>query len=121
MHIESKIDVVKFIDKIKPRKWEYRAETTGLVLKSISEYQKWRSIKKELSQIYPDRRVHYNQEYKEHLKELCEKYGYDVSKPSIINEIVKALTYSEDYTRLSKEILMRYNEQARKIIDKLKF
>ena len=121
LHIESKNNVVKFIDRIKPKKWEARAETLGLVLKSMSNKNKWRSIKKELSGIYPDKRVHYNQEYKEKLKQLCEKYGYDMSRQSIINEITKALTYNENWTRLSKEKIIELNEEAKRVIELLRF
>jgi len=121
LHIESKKNVVKFINKIEPKKWGFRAETFGLVLKSISNKNKGRSIKKELSGIYSDKRVHYNQEYKEHLKQLCEKHGYDVSRESIIKEITKALTYNENWTNLSKEKIIKLNEKAKRVIEKLEF
>jgi len=45
---EAKKDVSKFIAKVEPKKWEYRAKTFGLVLKSISDPKKRVKIEKKL-------------------------------------------------------------------------
>jgi hypothetical protein len=86
VQIEAKKDIVNFIETVKPRKWEYRAKTLGLVLKSISDPKKRKLIEKELIKPYPDKKVHYSKKYYALLKRLCEKYEYDVSDESIFNE-----------------------------------
>lgn len=106
--------------KVKPKKWEYRAKTFGLVLKSISDPEKRVKIEKKLHELYPDKRVNYSYEYRDLLKNLCIKHGYDVSNESLIKEIEKMLTYSDDYTGLTKERKKQLNFYGRKIIEDLK-
>jgi len=118
--IEAKKDVVNFIETIKPRKWEYRAKTFGLVLKSISDPKKRKLIENELIKSYPDKKVHYSNQYYTHLKGLCEKYGYNVSDESIFNELENALTYNDNWTGLKKEQRDFLNEKAKNVIKDLK-
>ena len=118
--IESKKDVVNFIETVKPRKWEYRAKTLGLVLKSISDPKRRKLIENELIKSYPDKKVHYSNQYYTHLKGLCEKYGYNVSDESIFNELEDALTYSDNWTGLKKEQRDFLNEKAKNVIKDLK-
>ena len=118
--IEAKKDIVNFIETVKPRKWEYRAKTLGLVLKSISNPEKREMIEKELIKSYPDKKVHYSNVYYDLLKQLCEKYRYDVSDEVIFNELEKALTYDENWTRLKKEQREMLNEKAKNLISDLK-
>ncbi len=121
LHIESKKDVVKFINEIKPRKWDYRAKTLGLVLKSRGDPEKRIKIESELSKTYPNRRTYYSKEYRDDLRRLCKKHGYDVSKESIINEIEEILMYKVNAKGYpSKDEKINYNIQAKKIIDDLK-
>jgi len=120
VQIETKKDVVNFIKTIKPRKWEYRAKTLGLVLKSISNPEKREKIEKELNKSYPDKKVHYSDEYHILLKQLCTKYGYNVSEESIFNELEEVLTYSENWTRLKKEQREMLNEKAKNLVSDLK-
>ena len=118
--MESKGEVSKFIDKVKPKKWEHRAKTFGLVLKSISDPKKRVKIEKELHETYTDKRVNYSFEYRDLLKKLCIKHGYDVSNESLIKEIEKMLTYSDNYTGITKEKKKKLNFYAKNIIDDLK-
>jgi hypothetical protein len=118
--IETKYNVGKFIDNIQPRKWLNKAETLGLVLKSISDPNRRVKIEEELIKIYPDKKVHYSIEYKQKLKNLCRKYGYDVSKESLIKEIESALTYKDTYRGLTQERENQLNIYAKKVIDDLK-
>ena len=118
--IETKHNVGKFIDNIQPRKWENKAETLGLVLKSISDPERRVKIEEELIKKYPDKKVHYSYEYKQDLKYLCKKYGYDVSNEPLIKEIEIALTYKDSYTGLTQERKNQLNIYAKKIIDDLK-
>ena len=90
--IAGKFEVSKFLDAIKPKKWEYRAKILGLTLISLKDHQKRIAIEREKYKIYPDKRIHYTHEYKDLLKHLCEKQGYEVNKESIIKEIENALT-----------------------------
>ena len=64
--------------------------------------------------------MHYSNEYKQDLKYLCIKYGYNVSNESLIKEIEKALTYKDSYTGLTQERKNQLNVYAKKIIDDLK-
>ncbi|MGB5910875.1 MAG: hypothetical protein WBH31_06755 [Promethearchaeia archaeon] len=105
---------------MKPKKWEYRAKTFGLVLKSISDPEKRVKIEKELHKFYPDKRVNYSFDYRDLLKKLCIKHGYDVSNESLIKEIEKMLTYSDDYTGLTQERKKELNFYAKNIIEDLK-
>ena len=118
--IEGKKDVVNFIENIKPRKWEYRAKTLGLVLKSISDPKRRKLIENELIKSYPDKKVHYSNQYYTHLKGLCEKNGYNVSDESIFNELENALTYSDNWTGLKKAQREFLNEKAKNVIKDLK-
>lgn len=118
--IEVKKDVVNFIEKIKPRKWEYRAKTLGLVLKSISDPKKRKLTENELIKSFPDKKVHYSNRYYAHLKKLCEKYGYNVSDESIFNELENALIYSDNWTRLKKAQRDYLNEKAKNLIKNLR-
>jgi len=118
--IEAKKDIVNFIETINPRKWEYRAKTFGLVLKSISNPKKRELIEKELIKPYPDKKVHYSKKYYALLKRLCEKYEYDVSDESIFNELEDALTYSDNWTGLKKEQKDMLNAKAKNLISNLK-
>ena len=77
-------------------------------------------IEEELIKKYPDKKVHYSYEYKQDLKYLCIKYGYDVSNESLIEEIEIALTYKDSYTGLTQERKNQLNIYAKKIIDDLK-
>ena len=108
------------MDKIQPRKWEYRAEILGLVLISISNPQNRRSIESELFKVYPDKRVHYTDEYRDLLKILCEKHGYDIKNDSILKKIEAALTYDLNYKNFTYEKKRELNNYAKKIIDDLK-
>jgi len=90
--VAAKSEVSKFLDIIKPKKWEYRAETLGLTLISLNDPQKRNAIEKELYKEYPDKRSHYTDEYKDLLKNLCKKHGYEVHKESIIKAIENAFT-----------------------------
>ena len=118
--IEGKKDVVNFIENIKPRKWEYRAKTLGLVLKSISDPKRRKLIENELIKSYPDKKVHYSNQYYTHLKGLCEKNGYNVSDESIFNELENALTYSDNWTGLKKAQREFLNDKAKNVIKDLK-
>ena len=118
--LESKGDVSKFIYKVKPKKWEYRAKTFGLILKSISDPEKRVEIEKELYKSYTDKRVNFSFEYRDLLKKLCINHGYDVSSDSLIKEIEKMLTYDNNYTGLSKELKKELNFYGKKIIEDLK-
>ncbi|MFW9875565.1 MAG: LAGLIDADG family homing endonuclease [Candidatus Thorarchaeota archaeon] len=118
--IESKKDVSKFIYNIKPIKWEYRAKILGYNLISMKNPRKRKMVENELWKIYPGKKVHYNDEYQKYLKNLCKKYGYDVSNTSIIEEIETALTYSDNYTGLPQNKKNQLNIYANKIIDELK-
>ena len=120
VQIEAKKDIVNFIETINPRKWEYRAKTLGLVLKSISDPKKRELIEKELIKPYPDKKVHYSKKYYALLKRLCEKYEYDVSDESIFNELEDALTYSDNWTGLKKEQKNMLNAKAKNLISNLK-
>ena len=118
--MESKKEVSKFLDVIKPKKWEYRARTFGMVLISISDPEKRVKIEKELHKTYPDKRVHHSKDYNDKLKDLCVKHGYDVSNMSIIKEIEKMLTYSDNYSRYNKEEKIKLNFHAKNVISDLK-
>ena len=118
--MESKKEVAKFIYKVRPKKWEYRAMTFGMVLKSISDPDKRIKIEKELQNSYPDRRIHHTKDYKDKLKNLCVKYSYDVSNESIIKEIEKMFTYNDKYPRYTKEEKIKLNFYANNIIKELK-
>ena len=118
--IEAKKDVVNFLETIKPRKWEYRAETLGLVLQSISDPKKREKIEKELIKSYPDKKVHYSDEYYNLLKQLCKKNGYDISEKAIFNSLEKALTYSDNWLRLKKEQREMLNDKAKNLLSDLK-
>ena len=118
--IETKKDVVNFIKTVQPRKWEYRAKTLGLVLKSISNPEKREMIDKELIKSYPDKKVHYSDKYYDLLKQLCIKFRYDVSDEALFSELEKALTYSENWTRLKKDQRELLNEKAKNLISDLK-
>ena len=37
--------------------------------------------------MYPDKKIHYTSEYKEILKNLCQKHGYEVNKEAIIESM----------------------------------
>ena len=69
---------------------------------------------------YPDKKVHYSNQYYTHLKGLCEKYGYNVSDESIFNELENALTYSDNWTGLKKEQREFLNEKAKNVIKDVK-
>ena len=118
--MESKKEVSKFLDVIKPKKWEYRARTFGMVLISISDPEKRVKIEKELHKTYTDKRVHHSKDYNDKLKNLCVKHGYDVSNESIIKEIEKMLTYNDNYSRYSKEEKIKLNFHAKNVISDLK-
>ena len=118
--IETKKDVVNFIKTVQPRKWEYRAKTLGLVLKSINNPEKREMIDKELIKSYPDKKVHYSDKYYDLLKQLCIKFRYDVSDEALFSELEKALTYSENWTRLKKDQRELLNEKAKNLISDLK-
>jgi len=118
--MESKKEVSKFLDVIKPKKWEYRARTFGMVLISISDPEKRVKIEKELHKTYSDKRVHHSKDYNDKLKKLCVKHGYDVSNESIIEEIEKMLTYSDNYSRYNKEETIELNFHAKNVISDLK-
>ncbi len=85
--IEDKSQITKFINTIQPKKWEYRAETLGLALLSHKDPAKRELIQRELKILYPDKKIHYTTEYEENLKNLCQKYGYEVNKEAIIESI----------------------------------
>ncbi|MFO7797870.1 MAG: LAGLIDADG family homing endonuclease [Promethearchaeati archaeon] len=121
LHIESKKQVVKFINKVEPRKWAYRAETIGLVLISIKESRKWRKVKTELLKQYPYGKVHYDKDYKNYIKYLCKKNCYDISSEAIKLELLYALTYRDNCKGISKKIIEENNQLAKTIINKLKF
>lgn len=89
--IAGKFEVAKFIDIIKPKKWEFRVETLGLTLISLGDPQKRIEIQKELCEKFPDKHVHYTKEYKSLLKKLCKKQGYKIDTESIINAIKESL------------------------------
>ena len=118
--MESKKEVTKFLDVVKPKKWEYRVRTFGMVLISISDPEKRIKIEKELHKSYPDKRVHHSKDYNDKLRNLCVKHGYDVSNESIIKEIEKMLTYSHNYSRYSKEEKSKLNFHGKNIISDLK-
>ncbi|MFX1365072.1 MAG: LAGLIDADG family homing endonuclease [Promethearchaeota archaeon] len=118
--LEAKGNVSKFLYMVKPKKWEYRVETFGLVLKSISDPKKRVKIEKELQRIYKDKRVNYSFKYRDDLEKLCIKYGYDVGSESLIKEIEKMLTYDDNYTGLSKERKKKMNFYGEKIIKDLR-
>ncbi len=107
-------------NSFKPRKWEYRAKTLGLVLKSISDPKKRKLIENELIKSFPDKKVHYSNRHYAHLKKLCEKYGYNVSDESIFNELENALIYSDNWTRLKKAQRDYLNEKAKNLIKNLR-
>jgi len=90
--IAGKSGVSKFLDIIKPMRWEYRADLLGLTLVSLKNPEKREAIERDLYKAYPDKHVHYNDEYKELLKDLCKKEGYSVSNESIVRSIEDALT-----------------------------
>ncbi len=119
LQIESKTDVVNFLNLVRHRKWEYRAETLGLVLTSISDKRKGKIIEKELFKLYGWNRVFYSKEYKNDLRRLCMENGYNVSKNSLINHIKKGLCYKDSCTSLSKEFKEKHNKKAMKIIKDL--
>jgi len=77
-------------------------------------------IENELIKSYPDKKVHYSNNYYARLKRLCEKYGYDVSDESIFNELEDALTYSDNWTVLKKAQREFLNEKAKNVIKDLK-
>ena len=109
--VAGKFEVSKFIDIIKPKKWEYRAELLGLTLVSLEDPQKRKNIERELIKVYPDERTHYTEDYKNLLKNLCEQQGYNVNKASIIHAIEDSLTNKH---------LNQINQHGKKIIDDLK-
>ena len=118
--LEAKGNVSKFLYKVKPKKWEYRAKTFGLVLKSISDPRKRVKIEKELHKFYTDKRVNYSFEYRDLLKKLCIKHGYDVSNEFLIKEIEKMLTYDDNYTGFTQIRKKQLNFYGKKIIEDLK-
>jgi hypothetical protein len=118
--MESKKEVAKFLDVVKPKKWEYRAKTFGLVLISISDPQKRKKIEKILQKSYPDKRIHHSKDYVDSLENLCAKHGLDVSNESIIKEIEKMLTYSDNYTGYTKAKKLKLNFHAKNVINDLK-
>jgi hypothetical protein len=120
IQIETKDDLCKFLVQIKPRKWKYRTEIIGLVLKSIRDPEKRAKIENELFEVYPDKKVHNTIKYKDFLRNLCEKYGYDVSIESIVKEVENALFYNENYKGLSNTQKKELNIYAKQIIDNLK-
>lgn len=85
--IEDKSQITKFINTIQPKKWVYRAETLGLALLSHKDPAKRELIQRELNILYPDKKIHYTSEYKEILKNLCQKHGYEVNKEAIIESM----------------------------------
>ncbi|MFX1499938.1 MAG: LAGLIDADG family homing endonuclease [Promethearchaeota archaeon] len=89
--IENKSDISKFINTINPKKWEFRAETLGIALISHQDPVKRKSIQKELNNLYSDKKIHYTSEYKEKLRSLCQKYGYEINKDTIKNSIKNSL------------------------------
>jgi len=90
--IAGKFEVSKFIDIVKPQKWEDRAELLGLTLVSLRDPQKRKNIERKLIKLYPDERTHYTEEYKNILKNLCKKQGYKVNNASVIQAIKNSLT-----------------------------
>lgn len=118
--MESKKEVAKFLDLIKPNKWKYRARTFGLVLISINDPKKRKKIEEKLYKTYPDKRVHHSKDYVEKLENLCVTQGLDVNNEAIIKEIEKMLTYSDNYTGYTKEKKLKLNFHAKNVINDLK-
>ena len=57
---------------------------------------------------YPDKKVNYSNKLYVLLKRMCEKFGNNVSDESIFNKLENALTYSDNWTGLKKEIQVKY-------------
>ncbi|MBY8988297.1 MAG: hypothetical protein KGD61_07575 [Candidatus Lokiarchaeota archaeon] len=93
--IHSKQHVKKFIETIKPMKWKYRYNIIGLTLIAIKNPAKWKRIKERLKIKYPDGRSHWNNEYENYLKNLCEEEGLKIN-PRIIK---KAIDDAFEYKR----------------------
>jgi len=85
--IENKSQVAKFLNIIKPKKWEYRAEIIGIALISLKDQEKRGKIEQSLFKKYPDKKTHYSRKYKKYLKNLCEKNGYLINRNTIKNAI----------------------------------
>ena len=109
--IAGKFEVSKFIDIVKPQKWNDRADLLGLKLISLEDPQKRKNIERELKKYYPDERTHNTEEYKNLLKNLCKKQGCNVNKPSIIQSIEDAFT-----NKHRNQISI----QGKKVVDDLK-
>lgn len=70
--------------------------------------------------MYPDKRVHYTDEYKNDLKQFCEKNGYDVSYKSIFKELQSALSYDLNYRNIPYKDIVEFNNRAKKLINDFK-
>ena len=120
IEIEAKKDVCRFLYKIQPKKWKYRAQTLGLVLISISDPHKRKKIEDEIFKLYPDKKVHYSDVYRDKLKNLCVIQGYDVTKKEIIKKIEEALTYNLNYTGLTREKMKELNIYGNRLVSDLR-
>ncbi|MFX1458916.1 MAG: LAGLIDADG family homing endonuclease [Promethearchaeota archaeon] len=120
IEIETKKDVCRFLYKIQPRKWKYRAQMLGLVLISISDPHKRKKIDDEIFKLYPDKKVHYSDVYRDILKNLCVIQEYDVSKKAIIKKIEEALTYNLNYTGLTREKMKELNIYGNRLVNDLR-
>lgn len=91
--IWSKQHVKNFIKIIKPMKWKYRYNIIGLTLIALKNSAKWNRIKVRLNLKYPDGKTHWNTEYENYLKKLCEEEGYKVNSSTIKKAIDDAFEY----------------------------
>ncbi len=123
--IGAKEQVKKFLELIKPKKWDLRKKYIGTVLISLSDPNKSELIERQIKLDFPkitDR--HYSKKYEEYLVSSCQKQGYTINKTTINRVITDALTiqvsqYSRDYAEYLKRTYEIYGRflDIRKIID----
>ena len=86
--IENKSDISKFLNIIKPEKWINHLSTLGMILLSFQFPDKRDIIKRELDKKYPDKKIHYNKEYSDLLRDLMIERGITIN-PNTLTEAIK--------------------------------
>lgn len=92
VNIEDRSYIAEFLYRIKPKKWENHSRIIGMALQTHNYPEKRTIIKNRIDQKYPDKKLHFNEEYENTLKNLCEEQGIMLNNESIIKAIKKALT-----------------------------
>lgn len=92
INIENRFYIPKFLYKVKPKKWDNHSKIIGMALLTHEDPKKRTIIKNNLDRMYPDKKVHYNEEFENNLRKLCKENGIIVNNKTVAEAIEKALT-----------------------------